>query len=161
MVPPCTGRTHKREHKGRYRFHKFKAKQDGSHSLYKVIRRFRAGKPQEHVQLRDSQGRFLTSDEEQKQLEQYSQELFGTGEDFPLKRARGDLEVTATEVNSLCPSRESSSEGQSASCRIEILLSKRTSIYSGRSQPGDSSGRPLSNAHVLSDLLAPKATKEG
>ena len=31
-----------------------KSKQDGSHSLYKVIRRFRACKPQERVQLRDS-----------------------------------------------------------------------------------------------------------
>ena len=35
-----------------------KSKHDGSHSLYKVIRRFPAGKPQERVQLRDSQGRF-------------------------------------------------------------------------------------------------------
>ena len=75
-----------------------KSKQEGSHSLYKVIRRFRAGKPQERVQLRDAQDRFLTSEEERKQLEQYSLDLFGTGEDFPLKRVQGSLDVTAAEV---------------------------------------------------------------
>ncbi|OLQ02824.1 hypothetical protein AK812_SmicGene14277 [Symbiodinium microadriaticum] len=62
-----------------------KSSKDGSHSLYKVIRSFKTGKPNERVQLRDEQGRFLTMQEERQALEDYSRDLFGTGDDFQLK----------------------------------------------------------------------------
>ncbi|CAE7906776.1 hypothetical protein AK812_SmicGene36617 [Symbiodinium microadriaticum] len=38
-----------------------KSAMDGSHSLYKVIKTFKRGRPSERVQLRDEQGRFLTA----------------------------------------------------------------------------------------------------
>ena len=68
-----------------------KSTKDWSHSLYKVIRTFKKGKPHERVQLRDEQGRFLTAKEERRVLEEYSKELFGTGEDFQLRGANGSL----------------------------------------------------------------------
>ena len=71
---------------------------DGGHALYKVIRSFRQAKPQERVQLRDSHGNFLTSKEEVKQLRGYSEELFGEGQDFPMTGLKGDLCITAQEV---------------------------------------------------------------
>ncbi|OLP91680.1 LINE-1 retrotransposable element ORF2 protein [Symbiodinium microadriaticum] len=75
-----------------------KSSRDGSHSLYKVIRSFKTGKPYERVQLRDEQGRFLTMKEERQVLEDYSRDLFGTGLDFQLKGASGSLGITPTEV---------------------------------------------------------------
>ena len=75
-----------------------KSSKDGSHSLYKVIRSFKTGKPHERVQLRDEQGRFLTMKEERQALEEYSRELFGTGDDFQLKGASGSLGITSSEV---------------------------------------------------------------
>ncbi|CAE7418136.1 unnamed protein product, partial [Symbiodinium microadriaticum] len=75
-----------------------KSSKDGSHSLYKVIRSFKTGKPHERVQLRDEQGRFLTMQEERKALEDYSKDLFGTGEDFQLTGASGSLGITPSEV---------------------------------------------------------------
>ena len=75
-----------------------KSSRDGSHSLYKVIRSFKTGKPHERVQLRDEHGRFLTMKEERKVLEDYSRDLFGTGLDFQLTGASGSLGITTTEV---------------------------------------------------------------
>ena len=75
-----------------------KSSKDGSHSLYKVIRSFKTGKPNERVQLRDEQGRFLTMQEERQALEDYSRDLFGTGDDFQLKGASGSLGITSSEV---------------------------------------------------------------
>ena len=75
-----------------------KSSKDGSHSLYKVIRSFKTGKPHERVQLRDEQGRFLTMKEERQALEDYSKDLFGTGEDFQLTGASGSLGITPSEV---------------------------------------------------------------
>ena len=62
-----------------------KSSKDGSHSLYKVIRSFKTGKPNERVQLRDEQGRFLTMQEERQALEAYSKDLFGRGRTFSLR----------------------------------------------------------------------------
>ena len=73
-----------------------KCSKDGSHSLYKVIRTFKRGRPNERVQLRDAQGRFLTASEERKTLIDYSQELFGKANDFQLKGATGSLDITPT-----------------------------------------------------------------
>ena len=75
-----------------------KSSKDGSHSLYKVIRSFKTGKPNERVQLRDEQGRFLTMREERQALEAYSKDLFGTGEDFQLTGASGSLGITPSDV---------------------------------------------------------------
>ena len=75
-----------------------KSSKDGSHSVYKVIRSFKTGKPNERVQLRDEQGRFLTMREERQALEDYSKDLFGTGEDFQLTGASGSLGITPSEV---------------------------------------------------------------
>ena len=71
---------------------------DGSHSLYKVIRSFKTGKPHERVQLRDEQGRFLTAKEERQVLEDYSKDLFGTGDDFQLQGSSGSLGITSSDV---------------------------------------------------------------
>ncbi|CAE7899851.1 unnamed protein product [Symbiodinium microadriaticum] len=62
---------------------------DGSHSLYKVIKIVKRGRPSERVQHCDSQGRFLTAAEKRKALEEHSQDLFGKGEDFQLHGATG------------------------------------------------------------------------
>ena len=51
-----------------------KSTKDGSHSLYKA---FKKGKPNERVQLRDEQGRFLTAKEERRVLEEYSKDCLG------------------------------------------------------------------------------------
>ena len=75
-----------------------KSSKDGSHSLYKVIRSFKTGKPHERVQLRDEQGRFLTAKEERKVLEEYSKDLFGTGDDFQLQGSAGSLGITPSDV---------------------------------------------------------------
>ena len=75
-----------------------KSSKDGSHSLYKVIRSFKTGKTHERVQLRDSQGRFLTAKEERRVLEDYSTDLFGTGDDFQLRGATGSLGITTADV---------------------------------------------------------------
>ncbi|CAE7374264.1 kptA [Symbiodinium microadriaticum] len=75
-----------------------KSAMDGSHSLYKVIRTFKRGRPSERVQLRDEKGRFLTAAEERKGVEEYSRELFGKGEDFQLDGVTGELGITSSEV---------------------------------------------------------------
>ena len=75
-----------------------KSSKDGSHSLYKVIRSFKTGKPHERVQLRDEQGRFLTAKEERQALEDYSKDLFGTGDDFQLQGSSGSLGITSSDV---------------------------------------------------------------
>ncbi|CAE7572319.1 unnamed protein product, partial [Symbiodinium microadriaticum] len=75
-----------------------KSAKDGSHSLYKVIRTFKKGKPSDRVQLRDEQGRFLTAKEERQALEAYSRDLFGTGEDFQLDGVNGELGISSSEV---------------------------------------------------------------
>ena len=74
------------------------ARQDGTHSLYAVIRRFKSGKPQERVQLRDEHGRFLTPAAEVKQLRENSEDLFSTGSDFPLTGRRSKLHIQSAEV---------------------------------------------------------------
>ena len=58
-----------------------KSATDGSHSLYKVIKTFKRGRPSERIQLRDEQGRFLTATEERKALDDYSCE--------PIRERRG------------------------------------------------------------------------
>ncbi|CAE7258378.1 unnamed protein product [Symbiodinium necroappetens] len=75
-----------------------KSSRDGSHSLYKVIRSFKTGRTHERVQLRDSQGRFLTAKEERRVLEDYSKDLFSTGDDFQLRGATGSLGITTADV---------------------------------------------------------------
>ena len=75
-----------------------KSAMDGSHSLYKVIKTFKRGRPSERIQLRDEQGRFLTATEERKALEDYSCELFGKGEDFQLHGVSGELGITSSAV---------------------------------------------------------------
>ena len=70
---------------------------DGGHSLYKTIKRFKKWKPEEKVQLRDPQGRFLKKTEEIKELTKYSAELFGSGSDFPLTGGNSQLSLTAGE----------------------------------------------------------------
>ena len=75
-----------------------KSSKDGSHSLYKVIRSFKTGKPHERVLLRDEQGRFLTAKEERQVLEDYSKDLFGTGDDFQLQGSSGSLGITSSDV---------------------------------------------------------------
>ena len=75
-----------------------KSATDGSHSLYKVVKTFKRGRPSERIQLRDEQGRFLTATEERKALEDYSCELFGKGEDFQLHGVSGELGITSSAV---------------------------------------------------------------
>ena len=75
-----------------------KAFKDGSHTLFKVIKSFKTGRPKERGQLRDSQGRFLLPEEERQALEQYSRDLFGSGEDFQLSGAVGATQTSPTEV---------------------------------------------------------------
>ena len=75
-----------------------KSATDGSHSLYKVIKTFKRGRPSERIQLRDEQGRFLTATKERKALEDYSCELFGKGEDFQLHGVSGELGITSSAV---------------------------------------------------------------
>ena len=50
------------------------------------------------MQLRDEQGRFLTAKEERRVLEEYSKDLFGTGDDFQLQGAVGSLGMTSSDV---------------------------------------------------------------
>ena len=71
-----------------------KAFKDGSHTLSKVIKSFKAGRPKERVQLRDSQGRFLLPEEERQALEQYSRDLFGSGEDLQLSGTVGAMQTS-------------------------------------------------------------------
>ena len=75
-----------------------KSAKDGSHSLYKVIKTFKRGRPNERVQVRDAQGRFLTAAEERKALEDSSLDVFGQGTDCQLRGATGDLRATSSEI---------------------------------------------------------------
>ena len=70
----------------------------GSHALYKTIKQFRKWKAEEKVQLRDSQGRFLKKSEEIRELTSYSNDLFGTGADFPLEGGTSRINFTADDV---------------------------------------------------------------
>ena len=71
---------------------------DGGHSLHKTIKQFCKWKAEEKVQLRDSQGRFLKKSEEIRELTSYSNDLFGTGADFPLEGGTSRISFTADDV---------------------------------------------------------------
>ena len=85
-----------------------KSAMDGSHSLYKVIKTFKRGRPSERVQLRDEQGRFLTAVEERQALEEHSKDLFGKGADFQLDGVTGELGITSSETAPLHKNRKGS-----------------------------------------------------
>ena len=74
------------------------ASKDGSHTLFKENKTNKHARPTARVQLRDSQGRFLSPAEEKQALEQYSQEFFGNGEDFQLSGVVGALHIPPAEV---------------------------------------------------------------
>ena len=71
---------------------------DGGHTLYKTIKQFRKWKAEEKVQLRDSQGPFLKKSEEIRELTSYSNDLFGTGADFPSEGGTSRINSTADDV---------------------------------------------------------------
>ena len=71
---------------------------DGGHSLYKTIKQFKKWKPEERVQLRDQQSRFLSKSEEISEIKNYSEDLFGTGSDFPLSGEQSCISITAEDV---------------------------------------------------------------
>ena len=125
-----------------------KSARDGSHSLYKVIRTFKRGRPNERVQLRDEQGRFLTSKEERQVMEEYSRDLFGTGLDFQLEGAAGELGITPSDV-------------------VEQLRSIKLGKAVPRNCPPIVAWRALgpdradgSQNHQLQHLVAPQASQE-
>ena len=65
--------------------------------MYKTIKQFRKWKAEEKVQLRDSQGRSQKS-EEISEFTSYSNDLFGTGADFPLVGGTSRISFTADDV---------------------------------------------------------------